>query len=44
MTGAIAHAFYGEIPGWMVEYCDRQLDAAQQSILRDFWSAAGLKK
>lgn len=43
MAGAIAHAFYGEIPGWMIEYCELCLDAAQQSILRDFWNLQNLK-
>ncbi|MFM2197013.1 MAG: hypothetical protein RLZZ505_445 [Verrucomicrobiota bacterium] len=38
MTGAIAHAFYGEIPGWMTEYCFQALDIAQRHILNDFWA------
>jgi len=37
MTGAIAHAYYGAIPGWMEILCLQMLDNAQKSILRDFW-------
>lgn len=44
MTGAIAHAFYGEIPSWMVEYCGQCLDPAQRSILRDFWNLSRVKQ
>lgn len=38
IAGAIAHAFYGDIPQWMVEYSTSQLDVAQRSILQDFWA------
>jgi ADP-ribosylglycohydrolase len=38
MAGAIAHAFYGEIPNWMIDYCEHCLDGAQLSILSDFWT------
>jgi ADP-ribosyl-[dinitrogen reductase] hydrolase len=37
IAGAIAHAFYGEVPQWMVEYCNGVLDVAQRSIMADFW-------
>ncbi len=37
ISGAIAHAFYGEIPKWMVDYSIGVLDAAQRSIITDFW-------
>ena len=37
ISGAIAHAFYRDIPDWMVDYCMNALDAAQTSIILDFW-------
>ena len=37
MAGAIAHAFYREIPKWMEDYCWKVLDPTQQSIITDFW-------
>ena len=37
MTGAIAHAFYGSIPDWMIDYANSVLDVAQKSIIEDFW-------
>ena len=37
ISGAIAHAFYGEIPEWMVKYSRSVLDVAQLSIIDDFW-------
>lgn len=37
ISGAIAHAFYGEIPSWMVDYCDRALDAEQRKVIESFW-------
>lgn len=37
ISGAIAHAFYQEIPDWMAAYCMDRLDPAQQSIISDFW-------
>jgi len=37
ISGAIAHAFYREIPDWMVKYCRSVLDVAQLSIIDDFW-------
>lgn len=37
ITGAIAHAFYQDIPKWMSDYCMDQLDPAQRSIIADFW-------
>ena len=37
ISGAIAHAFYGEIPKWMTDHCMGLLDAAQKSIITDFW-------
>ena len=37
ISGAIAHAFYGEIPSWMVDYCNRALDRAQREIIDSFW-------
>lgn len=43
MAGAIAHAYYGEIPDWMIKFCEQCLDGAQQSILRDFWNLEGMK-
>ncbi len=38
ISGAVAHAFYGEIPKWMRDYCTALLDPAQRSILDDFWN------
>jgi len=37
IAGAIAHACYGGIPDWMSRSCLSVLDAAQRSILSDFW-------
>ncbi len=37
IAGAVAHAYYGEIPPWMVDYCMNVLDVAQRSIIHDFW-------
>jgi ADP-ribosylglycohydrolase len=37
VSGSIAHAFYGSIPDWMVEYANSVLDEAQKSIIYDFW-------
>lgn len=37
IAGAIAHAYYGRIPDWMVRYCHRVLDPAQRSVIADFW-------
>ena len=37
ITGSIAHAFYGEIPKWMIDYCERALDPALLSINEEFW-------
>lgn len=37
ISGAIAHAFYGEIPQWMTDHCMGLLDVAQNSIITDFW-------
>lgn len=37
ITGSIAHAFYADIPAWMIDYCHQQLDPAQRSIIDDFW-------
>jgi ADP-ribosylglycohydrolase len=37
IAGAIAHAFYEEIPDWMTSYCLGVLDPAQRSIIDDFW-------
>ena len=37
IAGAIAHAYYGSIPAWMVDYCTGILDPAQVSIIKDFW-------
>ena len=37
ISGAIAHAYYGDIPDWMINYCMNVLDVAQRSIIRDFW-------
>ena len=37
ISGAIAHAFYGEIPQWMIDHCYKLLDVAQRSIISDFW-------
>ena len=38
MAGSIGHAYYGEIPSWMSDYCFALLDPAQQSIINDFWT------
>ena len=38
ISGAIAQAFYGEIPKWMVDYSTGVLDGAQRSVLADFWA------
>lgn len=37
IAGSLAHAFYGKIPEWMVDYCVGVLDPAQRSIIDDFW-------
>ena len=37
IAGSIAHAFYQEIPSWMIDYCMDCLDPAQLSIITDFW-------
>ncbi len=37
IAGSIAHAFYGRIPVWMIDYCMGVLDDAQKSIISDFW-------
>lgn len=37
ITGAIAHAFYGEIPQWMTDYCLDALDPSQRALLDEFW-------
>jgi ADP-ribosylglycohydrolase len=37
IAGAIAHAYYRDIPDWMITYCLEALDVAQRSILADFW-------
>jgi len=39
ITGAIAQAFYGEIPPKWVEYCRGALDASQLKIVDHFWKA-----
>ena len=38
ISGAIAHAFYGNIPQWMTDYCMGLLDDTQKWIIRDFWA------
>lgn len=38
ITCAIAHAFYGEVPKWMVQVCLGFLDPDQVLIISDFWS------
>ena len=38
ISGAIAHAFYGEIPVWMTDYCLQALDIAQRHTINDFWA------
>lgn len=37
ISGSIAHAFYGDIPDWMTEYCNEQLDMFLKCVLEDFW-------
>jgi len=37
IAGALAHAYYGEIPQWMSDYCIKVLDGGQRSIIADFW-------
>lgn len=37
ISGAIAHAYYGDIPVWMVQYARSVLDVAQLSVIDDFW-------
>jgi len=37
IAGAIAQAYYGEIPPIMVEYCRGVLDSSQLAILDEFW-------
>lgn len=37
ITGSIAHAFYGTIPDYMVEYCRGVLDPTQIAIVDEFW-------
>jgi ADP-ribosylglycohydrolase len=41
ISGAIAHAFYRQIPEWMTEYCLGVLDVAQRCIINDFWEQYG---
>ncbi len=36
ISAAIAHAYYGEIPVWMTEYCMGVLDVPQKHLLKDF--------
>jgi len=36
ISGAIAHAFYGEIPNWMTDYCMGVLDDELRSLVADF--------
>jgi ADP-ribosylglycohydrolase len=36
IAGSIAHAFYGTIPPWMVEYCRGELQKSQLEILDEF--------
>lgn len=36
IAGAIAHAFYGNIPKWMVDFCIDQLDGDQRAIIHCF--------
>lgn len=38
MTGSIAHAYYGEIPKWMVDHCRGLLTEGQLEVLDEFWS------
>ncbi len=38
ISGAIAHAFYREIPAWMTDYCIQALDIAQRHTINDFWA------
>jgi len=37
IAGAIAHAFYGEIPDRMTDYCMGKMDSEQKSVISDFW-------
>lgn len=38
IAGAIAHAFYREIPAWMTDHCIQALDIAQRHTINDFWA------
>lgn len=41
MAGALAHAYYGEIPKEMVDYCRDVMDERQLAISDEFWARYG---